>query len=455
MRPSQRRACLLAARAIAGLAVCVPCGSAVAQNTDSFFFSDDAALMAGAVVGRPAEAAAAYYNPAALGALERPRVVVNGSVFGVRFRENPDAFVTEVADGANHLSLDSTTYVATPTGVTASFALFPWLKIAGGFYTTDREIEDAADDAVTETVLNGTPTRFTQRIHYQLDRKKMVAGGAFGIEVTDTFRIGSALFGTYTTNNVKAEFSNDASKGTPLSDALVFDIEGEVSAIALLTSIGAQWDLSDRVHLGLNVFLPELLLTSSSESRASTVTVGTLEDGTPVGGVDYQAAEADGDPEALAPPRISLGVNFELSPAVELGVGVDAITGIRTETFQLDRKGVVNVRAGVRWQVIPELALGGGLFTDLAADAALGPGLGARRLDFFGATLGGSLMTPLEIIERPDGEPVIIATTVAVRYALGFGEARSILVEGNTVRNDAVDVLGHDLMPYLGTSISL
>lgn len=302
--------------------------------------------MAGAVVGKPADAGAAIYNPAALGALDRPRVVVNGSVFGVRFREHPDAFVTTVPGGENRLELDSTTYVATPTGVTASFALFPWLKVAGGFYTTAREIEDAADDAETVIGAGDDATRFMQRIHYQLDSKKMVAGGAFGIEVTDTFRIGSALFGTYTTRNVKAEFSNDAATSDPLSEVLVFDVEGDVSAIGLLTSFGAQWDLSDRVHLGLTLFLPELLLTSSYEGRTSLIVVGREADGTAVGGVAYDTQEASGDPEALAPPRLSLGATFDVSPAVEVGLGVDATTGIRTETFDLDRKGVVNVRGG-------------------------------------------------------------------------------------------------------------
>lgn len=435
--------------------MCGAASTAAAQNTDSFFFSDDAALMAGAVVAQPGEAAGAWYNPASLGALERPRVVVNGSVFGVRFRKHPDALVTEAGDRASRLNLDSTTYIATPTGVTASFSVLPWLKIGGGLYTTDREIEDATDDAVTEAVFAGVPTALTQKVHYQLDRKKMVAGGAFGIKVTDTFRIGSALFGTYTTLNVKAELLNQvATQGDPLAEILIIDLEGDVSAISLLPTLGAQWDATDDVHLGINVFFPEVVLTSSSDGGATT-TVVTRNDGTPTGGIDFQHDEESGDPEALSPPRIALGATFDVSDAVVVGLGVEASTGIKTQAFGYERKGVVNARAGVRWQLIPELALGAGLFTDLANDARLGDGLGTRRLDYFGATLGGSLMTPILVADRTRKDPVIIATTIAVRYAIGVGEARTLrITDGAPVGGEAA-VIGHDLMPYLGTSISL
>lgn len=64
-------------------------------------------------------------------------------------------------------------------------------------------------------------------------------------------------------------------------------------------------------------------------------------------------------------------------------------------------------------------------------------------------------MTPLKILERPDGAPVVIATTVALRYAVGVGEARTIVVDGAELKQGAVEVVAHDLMPYLGTSVSL
>lgn len=426
--------------------------AAYAQNTDAYFFSDDAAIMAGAVVARPGDAAGVWYNAASLGAVTRPRMMVNGSVFGVRFRNHPDALVTDFGESANRLALDSTTYVATPTGVTAAFSVLPWLTIGGGLYTTARDIEDATDDDVTSINDAMGTTQLTQRIHYQIDRKKMVAGGAFGIRVTDDFRIGSAMFGTYTTANVKAELSNEIQTGDPLSEIIVIDVDGSVTAFGLLPTLGFQWDLSDAIHLGANIVFPEIMLTASSKGGSATIVVSRAE-GSPSGDLAFESTEGSGDAEALSPPKFSVGATFDVARGVEIGMGVDATTGLTNDAFGLDKKGIVNVRAGVRVQVIPELALGGGAFTDFANDSRLNTGLGERRLDFIGGTLGGSLMTPIVVVDRSD--PIIIATTVAVRYAVGFGEGRTLrFSDGGTIAG-TVDILAHDLMPYLGTSISL
>ncbi len=67
-----------------------------AQNADQFYYSNEAALTAGAMVAVPGDDGAVIYNPAGLGALHRTQLNANGSVFGLRVRPIPNALTARV-----------------------------------------------------------------------------------------------------------------------------------------------------------------------------------------------------------------------------------------------------------------------------------------------------------------------------------------------------------------------
>lgn len=96
---------------------------ASAQNTEPFYYSEDAAKVAGAVVARPGDSAALHYNPAGLASITRGRVSANGSVFGLRVRNFDDAFQTTFGGIDEQLDLRSTDVVSAPNALSASFHL--------------------------------------------------------------------------------------------------------------------------------------------------------------------------------------------------------------------------------------------------------------------------------------------------------------------------------------------
>jgi hypothetical protein len=51
-----------------------------ADNTEPFFYSDDAAMTGGTVVASTRDAGAIWYNPAGLGGIRRGQIDLSGSV---------------------------------------------------------------------------------------------------------------------------------------------------------------------------------------------------------------------------------------------------------------------------------------------------------------------------------------------------------------------------------------
>mgnify|MGYP002381664649 CR=1 FL=1 len=97
-----------------GLVVLFSAKSAAADNTEPFFYSDDAAMTAGAVSAITRDAGAIWYQPAGLGGIKRGSIDLSGSAFGVRIRSVPNALVTTFPSGTRSVTLDSTDIFSAP-----------------------------------------------------------------------------------------------------------------------------------------------------------------------------------------------------------------------------------------------------------------------------------------------------------------------------------------------------
>ena len=67
---------------VAALALLCASRTAAAQNADSFFFGDEAALASGAVVASGTDSGALWYNPAGFGGLRRGLISASASKIG-------------------------------------------------------------------------------------------------------------------------------------------------------------------------------------------------------------------------------------------------------------------------------------------------------------------------------------------------------------------------------------
>lgn len=180
--------------------------NARAQNTEPFYYSEDAAKVAGAVVARPGDSAALHYNPAGLASITRGRVSANGSVFGLRVRNFDDAFQTTFGGIDEQLDLRATDVVSAPNALSASFHLGS-VTLSAGLFVTERDVRQASDDLVDAPVPDYPGGLYTKRVEIQRDLTKYHLGTGLGFELAKGVRLGAAVFATYRTAASIAQYA--------------------------------------------------------------------------------------------------------------------------------------------------------------------------------------------------------------------------------------------------------
>ncbi len=446
--PVSRGARVSLAALVTGATFVFGVGQARAQNTDSFFFSDEAALNAGSMTGVPGDAGGIWYNPASLGALKRGRVSVNGSVFGARVRPVPDALAVRFGSVRSEIELPGTDFISTPTAVTSSFAVLPSLTLGGGLFTTMRDVRSGS---VQDTVRGANGETLKQRLSLIQDVKKLRAGGAFGFDVGGGLRVGGGMFGVLTTAEASADYAiGYRAAGDAHEEVASFTERLSQKLWGLQATAGVQYDPAPAVHLGLTVRLPELLLSGSSSVNGFVIFASPDADALELGDED----ESIEGTEWVDPAHVAVGVAASPIDRLRLSADVDMGLGIDSKRLGAPRRPVVNFRGGVIVVAIEDaLDLGAGGFVDLPTDRELGDGLGDTRVTYVGGTLGGTLRTVLRVGDDPRPDGIVLTTTIAVRYAAGLGRARQVVLSEESSTPGETGIVVHDVMPYTGTSV--
>lgn len=449
--------------AAGGLAVLFAPQMAAAQNADSFFFGDEAALASGAVVASGTDSGALWYNPAGFGGLRRGMVSASASTFGLRFRTIPRALRVRIGGQESAVDLSSTDVISVPNAVVAATQLGDRYALAGGLLTTSRDVRAAfaAPPDTAGTATDGTPLLVNQRIDIQHDDASYHLGGAFAAKVDQRLRLGAALFATYSKSNTNVHYAlnarNNAAPPTNETAFIVQDARVTRSAVGLALSLGAQLDLTPKVTLGITVRSPELALTSSAEGSAVSA-VATA------GGTDPAVAVLTAIPvpndsaagKLVSPTRVLVGAAYTLAPRSVVEIGADVAHGLPRSEVRSAQQVQVNGRVGVRYMLGPEWIVGGGLFSDRATVARLPAFVTSDKVDYYGLTLGVSKRTPLALVKDPKPEALVLVTTLSLRASVGFGEARAVTLDLENAaapRDDRSDVTYYELMPYLGSAV--
>lgn len=432
---------------------------ASAGNSDSFYYSDDAAMTAGAVVAKTRDAGSIWYNPAGLGGNQRGQIDLSATTFAIRIRKVPRALSTTVPGATSHdIDLDSADFFSAPHALTLIRNVSDSLSLGFGLFVTKRDVRTAQSELTFPGDSGGpssVPLDYRQRLDLQADVTTYHAGPSFGWQLGPTFRIGLSLFGTYGKSNSSAQYVLDARNGP--GDTLGFALIQDRTAFTYLGSqaaAGLQWDPTPEWNVGLLLRSPELLWKSSTDG------VGIAASGSK--GPPGQPGEAS---FALAHPQIDFAPTTMVAPArAILGVarsfGATWISAEIDGSLPVKNQGIdlvptINGRVGARFVVSDTLGFGVGLFTDRANQRNVGLLLGDDRVDFYGATAGVQLRTPLSLTKNPSPDALVLSTTVALRYAIGFGEGRAVDID--LTREDAperlANVVYHEFIPYIGSGV--
>ena len=450
----------------AGLAITLLAQSKVAsaQNADPFFFGDEAALGAGAVVASGRDSGAFWYNPAGFGGLQRGTVSASASTFGLRVRKIPRALRVRIGGRETASDLSSSDVISVPNAIVAATKLTDRIAIAGGLLVTSRDVRSALV-SVPESehvAADGTPLALSQRLDMQSDTAKYHFGGALATALSNDLRLGAAVYGTYAKASRSVQYALFARSSGPnptderafiTQSARVTDTEVGVAA-----SVGLQWQASSLVSLGLTIRSPEVALTASTEGGAiiAQASGGGTDPGTATLEEQLPPERAAGG-KLVAPARALAGVAVALGPRESwLEIGVDATHGLPASSVVDALQPTVNGRIGLRYMLSPSWIIGGGLFTDRARERRLSEFISSDRVDYYGLTLGISKRTPLALVQDPAPEALVLVTTLSLRSSVGFGQARAVtldLDQPDLPRDDRSDVTFFEVMPYLGSSV--
>lgn len=437
--------------------------AAFADTEEGAYYSDDAALMAGAVSAWTRDSGAIWYNPAGLGESARAQVSLNGSLYALKIRKIPNVLNTHFPGSTRAIDLSSTDIMSAPHATALAFRLSERLTLGIGIYISERDVR-TSQSTLEFYQPKGNGLAFDANLRQHIDVASEVtkynAGPAVGIELSETLRVGVNTFLTYSKVSRLALFEVDLAgvAGTP--PPVIFALNNQhvtSNEFGLVAMLGAQWDPSRNWHLGATLRTPELRLNQSLDGSVIAASSSIVSGVSSQNQFGFLHAGKGGGMGMRVPPRAVVSVAHEFSEKFLASAEADFLPALLDSETGLDSRTVINVRAGVRGSLTERMIAGVGLFTDRDRQK-LGPGLTDERIDRYGITAGVQLLVPftLEDDDGPTPEGLVLGTTLALRYAMGIGEARALDYDSvtGTAQTRAVDVMYHEWTPYIGSSVS-
>jgi len=230
------------------------------------------------------------------------------------------------------------------------------------------------------------------------------------------------------------------------------------SSVGMTGSLGAQYELTPAVTVGLTVRLPEIASSQSSNGGDVSLlsSIGGANPTSDVRRVDFVSGTDSGTYAVVGPTRILLGVAYALGPPQSyLEIGADFAHGLPSVETIYAQRPVANARVGVRYMLSPSWIVGGGVFSDRATNRRVSDPIASGKIDWYGATAGVTKRTPLSLAEKPSPEALVLVTTFSLRVGLGTGTEGTLIhdYEVGEIPRLVADVTYFELMPYLSSSV--
>ncbi|WP_394831376.1 hypothetical protein LVJ94_33180 [Pendulispora rubella] len=422
------------------------------EHDHQFFFSDDAALAGGAVAATSDDSGAIYYNPAGLSLNRRSHADLNASALGVRIRSIDPIMANRLVEGNPSVRLRTVDIISTPhaAGITRRFG--EHTSAGFGIYVIDYDVRTGQDTTTQTNPQNGNPLR--HHVDLDLQRSKYLVGPAIGWQLVPGLRLGVGVYGTYATETAGGRIFLDESRqagGNGEVAYLFFHSRGSLSSIGARATVGMQWDFLPSWTLAAVARSPEVQLIAwgSQLSVVSTGSSVTNEASPPTFVVTED--DAANSVTLSRPPHFLASIAHKFDRGF-VSAEVDVQPPLRIVSQQIDRETTFNARIGGIAPVSSTMSLGAGLFSDRAM-SPLALGLSADRIDYYGITAGGQLRTFIGMSGKAENEPLVLTTTLAIRAAVGIGEARTYDIQSAGFVPKSTDVVFYEFVPYLGSAI--
>jgi hypothetical protein len=411
-----------------------------AGNEEGVLIGNEAAISGGAVTAIVEDGSAGWYNPAGVAQVTRNQVDVSGSATQLRLASTP-----QLLQSASGRSVDGGYYELNgiPSSVTIARRLEPALVLSLGVFVpslvghTDR-VRLSERDALG----NATEWQLVQ----QENTQSYYAGLTLGVVMAPNFRVGFTIYGLYRQTTIVSQFFG-GSNGLFING--VSSLLNRQSAGVEIGG-GFQWEIIPGLHLGFAVRSPALQLGSLYRNTETLLSAGS-------GGINFEPTDSSGltpRAEVVTPTRFRLGLAWRFDKGW-VGIDGDLSHELILPEFGIDRPWVANVRVGGRYNIDPNIALGGGLFTDLSSVRAVRT-YGETSVDYYGFAFGVELQTPHVLGPGEQAESLVFSQTFAFRYAYGQGTIGGLRFD--TSRPQAEEVIDtqtsvHELSIYLGSAL--
>lgn len=424
--------------------------SASAAPDDGFALSDDAAIMAGAVVASGRDVASVWYNPALLTHNDRLRADVSATAYGLRFVRAQRGLQLRTGSGDQSAALRGREFLVVPTAFALGSALTTRVSLGFGFFTSRL----SEPTLVVRDQLRGSD-RITAEVRQAATTRRYHAGPVLGIRINPDLDLGLAVYGVYDRSSdarrVFVERTNDDGQTSLLSDD-----ETNVRSYGLQAAVGLKGNLSKMVSAGASVRTPALAVFQRIEGSSASVETSVDADGDADIRSDYEGFPIQRRPTRVSTWTVATGLAIG-KRRWKLGLDAEASPQHGPANVPVGQSARWNVRAGLRWRLTRRWSMGGGVFTDRNDNRETS--VGNLRVDLYGAAAGVRLRTPVTLGKRERENKIAFRTTVGVRYAGGRGrasgfEARFDDAGLQTNAEASVPASMHLLTVYVGSGLA-